>query len=92
MIVTPGGQVWLTHLSPYLWADPAVDVAAVVDLLGPAAGPPEGPTGSLGEWVDRASDEPPAAADGHRRRSLLAAAAVAAAAVAAGVGFALGHR
>ena len=34
VIVTPAGDVWLTHLSPYLWDDPAVDSAAAAELLG----------------------------------------------------------
>ncbi len=33
VIVRQGGQIWLTHLSPYLYTDPLADIHAVVDLL-----------------------------------------------------------
>lgn len=33
VIVTPAGAVRLTHVSPYLYADPAEDAAVVLDLL-----------------------------------------------------------
>jgi len=33
VIVRPDRQVWLTHVSPYLYTDPQVDIAAVVTLL-----------------------------------------------------------
>jgi tRNA A-37 threonylcarbamoyl transferase component Bud32 len=33
VIVTPGGLVRLTHVSPYLWADPAEDGRAVLAML-----------------------------------------------------------
>jgi tRNA A-37 threonylcarbamoyl transferase component Bud32 len=33
IIVRPDRQPWLTQLSPYLYTDPAVDVAAVVEML-----------------------------------------------------------
>jgi hypothetical protein len=40
------GQVWVTHVSPYLYDDPAVDVAAVIDvvdaMVSPFIGRPEG--------------------------------------------------
>ena len=38
VILSPAGHVWLTHLSPYLWDDPAEDVRAVDELLRPLAG------------------------------------------------------
>ena len=37
IILTPNDQVWLTDVSPYLYADPFVDVEAVKDLLAIAA-------------------------------------------------------
>jgi tRNA A-37 threonylcarbamoyl transferase component Bud32 len=33
IIVRPDRQVWLTQVSPYLYTDPAVDIAAVMDVL-----------------------------------------------------------
>jgi len=38
VILTPAGDVWLTHLSPYLWDDPAEDVRAVLALVGSTVG------------------------------------------------------
>jgi len=33
IIVRPDRQVWLTHVSPYLYTDPNADIAAVIELL-----------------------------------------------------------
>ena len=33
VIVRPTGQVWITHLSPYLFVDPQVDLAALVHIM-----------------------------------------------------------
>ncbi len=100
VIVTPAGDVWLTHVSPYLWADPADDVRAVVELLRPptaalglpppdVADPP--PAAALhdlaGRWAPGSTAAPPAV-NGHGRRSLWAAAAVAALAAVTAVGVA----
>ncbi len=91
VIVTPAGDVWLTHLSPYLWADETVDAAAVVELLRPAAAAlsldvPADPPATLADLAHGWSRPPPAAVPNPPRgRWLLAAAGVAAAAVAAAV-------
>jgi serine/threonine protein kinase len=33
IIVRPDRQVWLTHISPYLYADPLADLVALIELL-----------------------------------------------------------
>jgi len=95
VILSPAGDVWLTHLSPYLWDDPADDVRAVLDLLRPAADGLSLPLPDLADGVPTQplrelaaggpSRPPPAERDGprHARRSLLGAAAVAVLAIAA---------
>jgi hypothetical protein len=93
VIVDRAGDVWLTHLSPYLWDDPADDVRAVVELLRPMAAalslaPPmvdEPPSPSalrdLANRWEPTTETPPADVPRHRRRSAVAAVAVAAVAV-----------
>jgi hypothetical protein len=100
VILTPAGDVWLTHLSPYLWDDPAEDVRAVLDVVRPIAGrlslplpdvSDAAPSAVLREWAAGASASPKSMRDDGspraRRSSLLAAVglAIAAAAVAAAV-------
>jgi hypothetical protein len=91
VIVTPAGDVWLTHVSPYLWTDPADDARAVADLLRPIAAalslPPPDPSDTLQDLAHRWSTPPefPAEADAPDRRPLWAAVAVTLVAVALAV-------
>ena len=90
VLVTPGGDVWLTGVSPYLWDDPAADGWAVRDLLRPIAAAagltvPDDPTMTPGDLADHWATpaEPPAPVAGRRSRArpLATAATLAVAAV-----------
>jgi tRNA A-37 threonylcarbamoyl transferase component Bud32 len=52
-IVRPDGQVWLTDVSPYLYTDPAADIAAVIRILDEAVPRlPAMPAERLGRLLD----------------------------------------
>ncbi len=56
IIVRPDRQVWLTDVSPYLYTDPAADIAAVVRILDEALPRlPEKPAERLSHLLDEAS-------------------------------------
>ncbi len=94
VIVAPAGDVWITHVSPYLWANPADDVRAVADLLRPLASalslPLPDAADDLHDLANRwsAPPAPPVADPEPHRRSLWAALAVAGLAVAAAMAIA----
>lgn len=57
VIVSPGGGVRLTHVSPLLYTDPAQDAAAVTALLESAVALRGGENSSLGWLLARAREE-----------------------------------
>jgi hypothetical protein len=57
VIVSPGGAVRLTHISPLLYTDPAQDAEAVAALLESAVALRGGENSSLGWLLARARDE-----------------------------------
>ena len=57
VIVSPGGAVRLTHVSPLLYTDPAPDAEAVAAMLGSAVALRGGENSSLGWLLARSRDE-----------------------------------
>ncbi len=86
LVLTPAGNVWLLHPSPYLYTDPAADVAGLLATVRPRFPSDRADPTTLAELLDRLArpavdrDSTPA-----RWPAAAAAAIVAVAAVAAGV-------